>query len=65
MHERLACVLLRLQSGGDKLLMQMVSFSRGDRWPARSGIMRRPLAPLLSRPNPTGPRRCGGPRHFR
>src|SRR5271166_3002452 len=33
------------------------------RWPVGSGVLRRPLEPPPDRPNPTGPRRCGGPEH--
>src|SRR5437879_6733197 len=35
----------------------------GNEWPVGSGVMRRPLVPPPDRPNPTGPRRCGGPEH--
>src|SRR5262249_46229162 len=31
------------------------SRSRPERWPAGSGVMRRPLVPLPNRPNPTDP----------
>src|SRR5437868_198856 len=44
-------------------LIQATLVETAREWPVGSGVMRRPLVPPPDRPNPTGPRRCGGPEH--
>ena len=52
-----------MQSGAFAFARTAACSQPQERWPVGSGVMRRPLVPPHDRPNPTGPRRCGGPEH--